>query len=153
MRFCRGLALLLVMVPAVFAVGCGTQSSVAVTAAEPGDYVAAADRLLAPVGRLASAVAARTERPDAPAPSRAELVALVAQAEQSLADFDRLRVADPALRTQQGRLVRRYRDVIGAMGPLVDSLAEDDEAAALPVAAGGFFDALDALSIAAGGGE
>lgn len=135
---------LMVVLVAAGLVGCADEPSGS-SPAPADDYVAAAERLLMPIGSLASVAAGRAQDPDAPAPARERLDEMALQADRALAAFRALRVDDPGLRAQQRRLVERYEAIRTEMDDVIDSLAAGDDPPALARAAAGFFDAVEAL--------
>lgn len=149
---------LIVLAPVAFASvaiagGCGADdgaagAAVSGPAPEPAAYVAAAERLLAPAGELASAVAARVDHADAPPPDRDRLEAVVEEAGERLAELRALPLADRGLRDQRDRLTSGYAALIATMDPVVDSVAGGAPPDELDEASEGFFDALAGLATA-----
>ncbi len=132
--------------------GCGGDSPAGAgdsdATAGPAAYVAAAERLFQPAGEIASAIAARSARPDAGPVDRARLDAIVARAGERLGRLRDLPLAGGELRDQRDRLGAGYAMLIATMGPVVDALAAGEPESELTQAAEPFFATLAELPAA-----
>ncbi|MEQ8834949.1 MAG: hypothetical protein RIB67_10975 [Miltoncostaeaceae bacterium] len=146
MRPRHGLATLIAALAATGLVGCDERPTPAASTAPAEGYVDSAQELFQPLGRLASAISGRAEDPEGSAPSRESLDEIITEADDALARFRVLPVADPGLRAQQRRLVEGYESVRARMDAAADSLAAGDAPPALARASAGFFDAVDAMA-------
>jgi hypothetical protein len=133
----------------LLAVGCGADEQRPPTAAGADPYVDRAGELMRPVGQMVSAIGRRAEGGSGPAPARAALHGIVRRAEAGLDAFRAVDPGDDRLRYQQARMAAEYGDVVAAMPPVADALADGRSGADLAPVAAPFFTAIERLSAAA----
>lgn len=106
-------------------VACGGSSEHAQTVG-PRGYVELADAALRGPARMARLVGRQAGPRPAPAPARADVDRLVADAEAAGDMLDSAELGDPGLRRQRDALLARQRAIVAVMRRLADPLAQGD---------------------------